>query len=180
LKVLGALGNLIDSTGTSDNTYGFTGEQQFEEADYLVFLRARYYDPRVGRFISREPLLSLDYYAIRGMDLQKFREWQKIVKPGWLNPYVYCLNNPVNLVDPTGGCSSEVPDEIAKEVIKEVIDKYGSFALDELKNACLKHESGCGTMADCQTCGDYKCLMKIPVTLVAFHKCIKAEYLKCF
>jgi hypothetical protein len=60
-----------------------------------------------------------------------------------------------------------------------VIDKYGPFALDKLKDACLKHESGCGTMADCQMCGDYKCLMKIPATLAAFHNCIKAEYLKC-
>ena len=80
------------------------------------------------------------------------------------------------LVEPTGGCSSEVPDEIAKEVIKEVIDKYGPFALDELKEACLRHESGCGNMADCQTCGDLKCLMKIPATLAAFNNCLKMEY----
>jgi len=33
-------GNLIASSGTSDNPYGFTGEQQFGEADDLVFLRA--------------------------------------------------------------------------------------------------------------------------------------------
>jgi len=33
-------GNLIASSGTSDNPYGFTGEQQFSEADDLVFLRA--------------------------------------------------------------------------------------------------------------------------------------------
>jgi len=52
-----SFGNLIDSTGTSDNTYSFTGEQQFGEADNLVLLRARYYDPRVGRFISRDPIL---------------------------------------------------------------------------------------------------------------------------
>ena len=53
-----AFGNVIVSTGTTDNTYGFTGEQQFDEADGHVFLRARYYDSRVGRFISRDPILS--------------------------------------------------------------------------------------------------------------------------
>lgn len=29
-------GNLIDSTGTSDNAYGFTGEQQFGECGRLA------------------------------------------------------------------------------------------------------------------------------------------------
>jgi RHS repeat-associated protein len=120
-----SFGNLIDSTGTSDNTYGFTGEQQFEEADNLVFLRTRYYDPKIGRFISRDPMLSLDYYAVGEMDLQKFRGLQKIVKPRWLNPYVYCLNNPVNLVDPTGGCSKKVPvpSEIPEWIIEAGIVK---------------------------------------------------------
>jgi len=127
-----SFGNLIASTGTSDNTYGFTGEQQFGEADGLVFLRARYYDSRVGRFISRDPRLSIEYYAVRGMDLQKFREWQKLVKPRWLNPYVYCLNNPVNLVDPTGGCEDVPPGLIgplpAWIVEMGIVDSIGGLA----------------------------------------------------
>ena len=73
-------GNVIASTGTSDNVYGFTGEQQFEEADNLVFLRARYYDPSIGRFISRDP----------------------IGYKGGLNLYRYVENNPINMIDPTG------------------------------------------------------------------------------
>jgi RHS repeat-associated protein len=51
----------------------FTGEQTDPTA--LQYLRARYYDPAVGRFISRDPLGS---------------------------GYPYVSNNPVNLVDPTG------------------------------------------------------------------------------
>jgi RHS repeat-associated protein len=54
-----SIGNLIASSGSSANPYGFTGQQQFGEADSLVFLRARYYDPKIGRFISRDPMLSL-------------------------------------------------------------------------------------------------------------------------
>ena len=75
-----AFGNVIASSGTTTNTYGFTGEQQFGEADNLVFLRARYYDSSIGRFISRDPI---GYW-------------------GGINIYGYCRNNPVNFMDPRG------------------------------------------------------------------------------
>ena len=79
-----AFGNVIASSGATTNAYGFTGEQQFNEADNLVFLRARYYDSRIGRFISRDPI--------------GYR--------GGINLYVYCLNNSVNYIDLKGyrGC----------------------------------------------------------------------------
>jgi len=46
----------------------------------LVFLRARYYKPGIGRFISRDPI---------GYN-------------GGLNLYLYCVNDPVNSTDPSG------------------------------------------------------------------------------
>ena len=75
-----SFGNLIASSGATTNAYGFTGEQQFEEVDNLVFLRARYYDASIGRFISRDPI----HY------------W------GGINLYGYVKNNPVNYIDPLG------------------------------------------------------------------------------
>jgi RHS repeat-associated protein len=79
--VYDSFGNLIASSGTSENTYGFTGEQQFKEADDLVFLRARYYDPGIGRFVSKDPI---GYYDSS------------------MNLYTYVTNNPVILIDPFG------------------------------------------------------------------------------
>jgi len=46
----------------------------------LVLLGHRYYDPGAGRFLNRDPV---------GMD-------------GGVNVYSYCLNNPVNHIDPDG------------------------------------------------------------------------------
>jgi RHS repeat-associated protein len=95
-------GNLFDTTGTIDNSYGFTGEQQLNEADSFVFLRARYYDTKTGRFISRDPMLSLDHYAPLGNYLPYALKTFTRLKPSLLNLYVYCFNNPINSLDPNG------------------------------------------------------------------------------
>jgi RHS repeat-associated protein len=48
-----AFGDLSAQSGTTENSYLYTG-QQFDEATGLYSLRARYYNPTVGRFISRD------------------------------------------------------------------------------------------------------------------------------
>ena len=63
--------------------YGFTGEQ-FDTETRLLFLRARYYDPTIGRFISP------DSYP------------PSVLDPQTLNSYAYVENNPINLSDPQG------------------------------------------------------------------------------
>jgi RHS repeat-associated protein len=87
-------GNLIASSGSTSNPYGFTGEQQFNEADSLVFLRARYYKPLIGRFLSRDP----------------------IGHGNGMNLYRYCLNNPVVWIDPSGekSCTWILDDKTSK------------------------------------------------------------------
>lgn len=51
----------------------------------LYFLKTRYYDPEVGRFISRDSIEYLDPETINGLNL-----------------YAYCNNNLVSNVDPNG------------------------------------------------------------------------------
>jgi RHS repeat-associated protein len=75
-------GNLTGSTGSSTEPFGFAGEAH--DATGLSYLRARYYNPALGRFMSRDPLLGNP------------RSCQT------LDRYAYVLNDPTTLRDPSG------------------------------------------------------------------------------
>jgi RHS repeat-associated protein len=102
-----ATGNTIAITDSSQNIvnkyaytpFGEIGNEQetfaqpfkyvgqygvMSESNGLYYMRARYYDPTLGRFISEDPA------GFRGGDV---------------NLYVYVGNNPVLLIDPSGLCS---------------------------------------------------------------------------
>jgi RHS repeat-associated protein len=69
-------------TGTTQSNHGYTGHLQDDTG--LIYARARYYDPSIGRFISRDPLEGLQNSPI-----------------SW-NPYLYANANPFYYTDPTG------------------------------------------------------------------------------
>jgi RHS repeat-associated protein len=80
-----AFGAIRAQTGSSDNPSLFTGEQRDAESGF-TYLRARYYDSLMGRFLSRDSA-----------------GWSARV-PEAANRYGYALNDPVNLTDPAGLC----------------------------------------------------------------------------
>jgi RHS repeat-associated protein len=59
--------------------FTYTG-REWEPEVGMYFFRARFMDPRLGRFISQDPI---------GLD-------------GGINGYAYCGNNPVMMIDPNG------------------------------------------------------------------------------
>ncbi|MDY4977215.1 MAG: RHS repeat-associated core domain-containing protein, partial [Clostridia bacterium] len=71
----------IDSNDT--NPFRYCGEYYDSEIEQ-IYLRVRYYDPALGRFTQQDPA----------------RDGE--------NWYVYCKNNPVNLVDVTGKWGEDV------------------------------------------------------------------------
>lgn len=80
----GAYGSSEGSTGTQKTPLGFAG--QYTEADSgLQYLRARYYDPGTGQFMSRDPLVATTR-----------------------SPYGYAVENPLLYSDPTGKCGFPV------------------------------------------------------------------------
>jgi len=55
----------LSHSGASDNPYLYTG-QQFDALTGLYSLRARYYDPALGRFLSRDPAEPLKPVSAHG------------------------------------------------------------------------------------------------------------------
>jgi RHS repeat-associated protein len=78
-----AYGNLIAGNGGANNPYLFAGEQRDGETG-LDYLRARYYDPTLGRFVSAD--------AYEGT----------LDDPMSLHDYQYAHANPVVNTDPSG------------------------------------------------------------------------------
>jgi RHS repeat-associated protein len=78
-----AFGNSFTKQGTTPNNYLYRGEQYDSDLG-LYYLRARYYNPATGRFLSRDP------------------ENGRANDPASLHKYLYAGGNPVNLIDPSG------------------------------------------------------------------------------
>jgi RHS repeat-associated protein len=66
------------ATPTIENPLRYAGQYTDEKTGFQN-LRARYYDPATGQFLSRDPL-----------------------EDSTLQPYAYANNNPTNTTDPTG------------------------------------------------------------------------------
>lgn len=73
-----AYGQRTGAIPTVENPFRYAGQYTDEKTGFQ-YLRARYYDPATGQFLSRDPL-----------------------EDSTLQPYSYADNNPTNATDPTG------------------------------------------------------------------------------
>jgi RHS repeat-associated protein len=97
-----AWGRAIKRTGGAAALHRFAGEV-FDSESQHVYLRARYYDPRTGTFLSRDPLLPpLDSTQAA-------------------NPYLYAVANPVNRRDPSG--LETIAELSVSQTIQSTLDK---------------------------------------------------------
>ncbi len=87
-----AYGNQQTETTSDINPFRYSGEYYDAETGF-TYLRARYYDPTIGRFISDDP-----------------------IRDG-LNWYAYANNNPIMFVDPWGLWAEDVHYTKTLEVI---------------------------------------------------------------
>ncbi|MGC4128717.1 MAG: toxin TcdB middle/N-terminal domain-containing protein [Bergeyella sp.] len=88
------------SSGDYNNVYKYNGKE-LDEATQLYYYGARYFDPYRNFWLSVDPLAI--YQPV--METQFYGDGQHnggVFNSGNLNPYIYCYQNPVILVDPNG------------------------------------------------------------------------------
>ena len=114
-------GDPLSSVGTGTSIFQYTGQQV--DATGLVYLRARYYEPGVGRFLSRDI-------------------WEGDPnQPMSYNTWLYAYGNPTNMIDPSGmicdgwrcatypGDRSFVSSSAARAVASATCDERSILAL---------------------------------------------------
>ena len=111
---------IANATGTEK--YTFTG--QFIEADIgLYYFGARWYDASLGRFISEDP--------IKGSMTSSQSQ----------NPYVYCMNNPLRYIDPSG-MMSDIPDwSLPENYFDGYVNSVGSL-INTVVNTATEFAAG--------------------------------------
>jgi RHS repeat-associated protein len=121
-----AFGNSFTKSGTTPNNCLYRGEQ-FDSDLGLYYLRARYYNPATGRFMSRDP------------NEPKLRDANgKPIDPRELHKYLYAGGDPVNLKDPTGEATLV---EWARSLVLSVMLACGPMDECELPHVELDMEA---------------------------------------
>jgi RHS repeat-associated protein len=108
-----AFGLLLEQTGTTENNYLYRGEQ-FDPELGFYYLRARYMDPNVGRFVT------MDEFSGLSQD------------PFSLHKYLYANANPITYNDPSG--YSNITEINMGTVIRGVLSRIGSFGYTAARN----------------------------------------------
>ena len=97
------------NTANPNNIYKFTGKERDDETLYDHF-GARFYDSRIGRWLSVDPLAS--------------------ERPG-LSPYNYVQNNPLGRIDPTGMLDDWYLDENGVPQYNSEVQSQSDLAEDQ-------------------------------------------------
>jgi RHS repeat-associated protein len=115
-----AFGNL-DQTGQLKQGHLYAGEY-WDQDSQLLYLRARWYDPKIGRFISADPFEG------------------KPRDPRSLNRYVYAHSDPVHGSDPSGKFSM-AETSIASNIQSTLSGLQADFGFNMIGGALSPQES---------------------------------------
>jgi RHS repeat-associated protein len=92
-----AIGRTYSNPITSSYRYGFSGKEINQELNGDYDFGARIYDPRLGRWLSLDPM---------------FRSFPIF------SPYTFVNNNPLRFIDPSGGFLLDVHQRIAENALR--------------------------------------------------------------
>lgn len=120
-------GTETGSTGTHQPVLGWAGEQA-DPGTNLVYLRARWYDPETGQFLTRDPIEAITQ-----------------------DPYGYAGNNPINATDPTG--LFRIP---GTNICVDIADpNCESPGIDAVVPDCFTWQDNCESIASRASGGTY-------------------------
>ncbi len=134
------------TTGTTANDFRYAGEQRDGNANRgLYFLRARSYDPTLGRFLQKDPL-------------------------PLVNRYAYAGNNAANLTDPSGLLPCPGCDKIrhAARTADKFLSTNGIALSKRLNELALNIDLAAATAVDTVTGG---CVGAAAITGVGLAAC---------
>jgi RHS repeat-associated protein len=96
-------GQELPTPGLTENDLRFTGHERDDvvtgsSGDELDYMHARFCSPTTGRFLSLDPVLG------------------RVGAPQSWNRYAYVMNDPVNLIDPTGEFSAGLANTMSRTI----------------------------------------------------------------
>ena len=100
-----AWGNERERIGSSANKFTFTGHEKDEETG-LIYAKARFYDPDVGRFLTQDSFLG------------------EVMAPPSLNRFMYAEQNPLRFIDPEGLQAQQVGEEERWKTLEEEARRF--------------------------------------------------------
>ncbi len=138
-------GNILESPGTLEQPYTFTG-REFDAESGLSYYRARYYDPASGRFLQQDP-------GSAGINSARLPRHPLDL----VSQYVYAADNPIQLIDSFGNEPQE-PGGVGVEACKYYDDvarvnrcKYHPYAREYCENPkqnpCIRSLASAGTIS---------------------------------
>jgi len=104
-----SFGSLANLNGSTSNPFKYVGRYGvMEEGNGLSYIRARYYVPELGRFITKDRL------------------WEVNSDSQELNKYIYTLNNPAKLID-VSGLNYVITDDQLNKLSSQARDVASDF-----------------------------------------------------
>ena len=123
-----AFGVELNKDVNDTNLFRYCGEQYDNETD-SIYLRARYYNPSLGRFTTEDTYWNSSNRIYGDKEYKegeiKYPDYKAIIQSE--NLYIYCMGNPIKYIDKNGFTSEVEAEKIIKDNADTIIKAGEKF-----------------------------------------------------